>query len=392
MGRWTHHFKQLNDLANSIVSGLPNAKRNHTESKNTELNSSELKGSELNSSELNKAEPDNAVLSSFEDQSDVKLLQASVPSCDIETELLKGLETSLHYLEVCSSGWRYKSVPVFLFGVKSGDEHNSQSKAFLYHQMHLKTCCSALEETNYTVWVASDSAVFKHWESTHAFEVCHHCLMMTSYNNYRSLSSDQQAKLRAQFNFADYVKWYATDYFPDAHYSYWLPGEPLKPFEVGGNEDGEKCHNCRWPLPANSEHIVLDASPFDFNAPTCVCCIDNSPKIAVIDERVLLDAYAKRYWQWRNAYIEEQGLGTIASQNIKFSWAQLAYHFPRKWQPLIEALKQFEPADIYCLAENGYALLAWPRLRRAIVLGEQDKHGFPGGWEVWTYREVLENL
>ncbi|WP_054113744.1 hypothetical protein [Marinagarivorans algicola] len=362
MAKWAHYFKQLNDNALSIF---------------------------RDPSVLGQTQ---SVESAFQSEWDSKSALAPAITCLIDTELSKGFETSLSSLESCSAGWRYKGVPVFVFAAKVPEIANKQRRDSFYYQVHLKPCCNALSGVDRTVWVANRVQAAEPWQHQRAFEVCHHCLVMTGYQNYRSLSSAEQSELRADFDFTRYVKWHATEYFPDVEYGYWMPGEKLKFFAVGGNETVEKCNHCRWPLPKNSPGLVRDASLFDLNGPTCICCLDGTAKVAIMSEAVLLHAYAQRYWEWRRAYIEEQGLGMIASQTIKFSWSQLSYHFPRKWQPLITVLKQFEPADIYCLAEKGYALLAWPRLRRAIVLSDKDKVGFPGGWEVWTYEEVLENL
>lgn len=362
MAKSSDYFKQLNDNALSIVR------------------------------DPSIAEPEQSVANGFKSEWDSKSAFTPAMTCLIDGELSKGFETSLGSLEFCSAGWKYKGVPVFVFASKIPEITDQQRRETFYYQLHLKPCCSSLMDVDRAVWITNRAEAVEPWQNKRLFEACHHCLTMTGYKNYRSLSSAEKSELRDDFDFTDYVKWHATEYFPGVEYGYWMPGEELKPFVVGGNDNVEKCSHCRWPLPKNSPGLVRDAALFDLSGPTCVCCLDSSPKVAVMSESILLSAYAQRYWEWRRAYIEEQGLGSIASQTIKFSWSQLTYHFPRKWQPLITVLKQFEPADIYCLAEKGYALLAWPRLRRAIVLSDKDKRGFPGGWEVWTYDEVLENL
>ncbi len=323
----------------------------------------------------------------------------SVSSTSLNEELTKGLETTFLHLTENKHGWSYNGIPVIAFGVNVMEVTDSQQRLSFYHTAHLSACCSALNSSSRSVWITSDSSALKKWHNKASFEICHHCLRLSNFKNYRSSTSSQQNKIKSDFNFREYVKWNNASYFPDIEHGYWKSGGNVVSLEPGTYIESEEipevdaCKHCQWPLTPHQIHQSKRIKKhLGINYAYCICCLEQKDHNLIINELQLLIAYAKRFEAWRSAYIKEQKLTQRIPHSIKFSWNQIAQHFPIKWQPLLSTFKQFEPADIYTTVDNGFALLAWPRLKRAIVYSNEDKEGFSSDWQVWTYKEVLDNI
>lgn len=334
-----------------------------------------------------------------------------------EQELHYGVETSLSDLQRCSAGWRYRNVPVLAFGVRNWLQKNkgltdaslvrerrlNQNKpkkrelaAGIDYRAHLTHCKSLVPSPggeNYRLWVASNTGALNQFAVLHrGMDICHDCLIETNYHNYSALSESEQDKLRLSFDFVDYVKVNAASYYEEHPLGAWVSGQLFHPLDVSVNESSCQCVHCEWRLPARSSHIVVDEDVFGFKGPICLCCLDRAPLAATTSEAALFSAYIERFWEWKQKYIDDNDLGTLELQALRFTWDQITPHFPVNWKPLLTILRQFEAPNIYCGVDGGFALMAWPRLRRAIVLKDWGKKGFPLNWEVWTYEEVLETL
>lgn len=324
---------------------------------------------------------------------------AEINSLSLNTELIKGLETTFSHLIENTHGWSYNGMPVIAFGVSVTEVADTQQRLKFYHTAHLSACCSALNSSSRSTWITCSSDALKNWNGKDNFEICHHCLRLSNFKNYRSATSSQQNKIKGDFNFREYVKWHNASYFPDIVYGYWKPGthvvsiEPEVHSETEDILDIDACKHCQWPLNTHQSHQIKKIKKhLGINYAYCICCLEQKDHNLIVNELQLLIAYAKRFEAWRQAYIKEQKLTQRIPHSIKFSWSQISQHFPVKWQSLLSTFKQFEPADIYTNVDNGFALLAWPRLKRAIVYSNEDKAGFSSEWQVWTYKEVLDNI
>ncbi|WP_143247575.1 hypothetical protein [Agaribacterium haliotis] len=324
---------------------------------------------------------------------DTRISDAYLPASKLETELRSGLELPLWALDRRGAFWSYKNQPVFVFAVDVAELDDGDLRTQFYHQVHLGPCCEALSDQSRYVHIASCQSALKKWPSELSFELCHHCLFESNYRGYRALNQNQQAQLQEQFNFLDFVRWRSADYFPEQSFKLWHQGRELCDFDTGGNVDACVCVHCQWPLEADSAYFVNDAAALlGLEQPCCLCCTDKAEPVAIVRDSTLIEAYARRYADWKATYKQVNNIDAATTEWLKFSWGQIAFHFPPSWQPLLDTFKQFEPADIYCDIGGAQALLAWPRMKRAIISDQQQKDAFPETWELWTFSEVLQDL
>ena len=310
------------------------------------------------------------------------------PIMNMHSELPHGVEVSKSSLKDLEVGWSFQGIPVMVFKLDLLPMHHDTASTNV--DVHLRNC-SVLKKSNHqTLWAINDARAFSEWGGVE-LTVCPHCLELSGYQGFDSHSAADPLLVQNGFTFEHYVQEHSGAYFPDWSAVCWSPSEVPKPLVFGENSQALQCVHCAWQLSAESPYLITE-SIFGVAAPVCLCCLDKAPFTCGVPESLVVKAYAERFWDWKQSHIEARQLSTIESQSLVFSWDQVRPHFPLRWQALIAVLEDFESANIYCGVEQGFALMAWTRLRRAIVLEEWGKGGFPNGWEVWTYDEVLGHL
>ncbi|WP_444885385.1 hypothetical protein [Microbulbifer sp. PSTR4-B] len=294
-----------------------------------------------------------------------------------------GIQLDYSDLDILSCGWRYRGIPVFVFGL----EYSPSTQEDSFGQVHISPKCPSVSHYQGPLWASSDFAAVQKSFPRDNLKPCPHCLRhLYSLDIPDLLHKDRFGNVTA-IDWLIYARYFAGAIF-EKYPLFWRNGErPQKVTALFTTEPPRySCSICQCHINANGWAInpklaELSSLPREI----CLLCAERRARtVLVAPPQAALRAATLRY----------ESLTKQLGSEPQASWAIAEQVVPASWLPLIQKLKTLmgPPKVFQVIAPKILAVLSWPSMKRAIIADNTKEAKLPSHYSVWRKAQIEQEL
>ncbi|AWF80880.1 hypothetical protein BTJ40_08715 [Microbulbifer sp. A4B17] len=297
----------------------------------------------------------------------------------LATAIRSGIQLDSRDLECVPVAYRYRGIPVFLFGL----EQISNS----FGQVHIYPKCSVVNNYQGPVWISSDYKAARKAFPQDQLKPCPHCLRHLYSHNIPDVVHKDRFGNVTDIDWITYTRYFASNIFK-RHSLVWKNGErPQKVSSVFTPENPKyNCSICQcdiktsgWAL--NQELAERSGLPKEI----CLLCAERRARAIIL---------APPQASLRAATLRYESLAKQLGSEPQASWIIAEQVVPASWLPLIQKLKSLmgPPKVFQVIAPRVLAVLCWPNLGRAIIADGTKEARIPASYSVWRKAQIEREL
>ncbi|WP_445356100.1 hypothetical protein ACJJI5_09470 [Microbulbifer sp. EKSA008] len=290
-----------------------------------------------------------------------------------------GMQLDSSDLDSVPVAWRYRGIPVFLFGL----EQNPDS----FGQVHIYPKCPIVNNYKGPVWISSDYSEARKAFPQDQLKPCPHCLRHLYSHNIPDVVHKDRFGNVTNIDWLTYTRYFASNLFK-RHSLIWKNGErPQKVSSVFTPENPKyNCSICQCDIKAggwalNQELAESSGLPKEI----CLLCAERRARAVIL---------APPQASLRAATLRYESLAKQLGSDPQASWMIAEQVVPASWLPLIQRLKSLmgPPKVFQVIAPRVLAVLCWPNLGRAILADGTKEAKIPASYSVWRKAQIEREL
>lgn len=294
-----------------------------------------------------------------------------------------GIQLDSSDLDSLAYSWRYRGIPVFVFGL----EYPSSAQTNSFGQIHISPKCPSVNSYQGPLWASSDyGAVLKSFPQDQ-LKPCPHCLRYLYSLDIPDLVRKDRFGTVTDIDWLNYARYFASSIF-DKHPVFWRNGErPQKVNSLFTVENPKyACSICQchikthgWAL--NPELAQQSGLPEEI----CLLCAERRARAVIqAPPQAALRAATLRY----------ESLTKQLGSEPQASWMVAEQVVPASWLPLVQKLKTLmgPPKVFQVIAPRVLAVLCWPSMGRAIIADNTKEAKVPQSYSVWRKSQIEGEL
>ncbi|MCO1336334.1 hypothetical protein MO867_18540 [Microbulbifer sp. OS29] len=294
-----------------------------------------------------------------------------------------GIQLDFSDLDSLACAWRYRGIPVFLFGFVQ----SPSTQADVFGQIHISPKCPSVANYQGSVWASSDYSAALSAFPQDKLRPCPHCLRHLYSLNIPDLVRKDRFGTVIDIDWLNYARYFANTIF-DKSPVLWLNGErPQKVSSVFAVDSSKyTCSICqcqikasRWAL--NPELAQRSGLPQKI----CLLCAERRARAVILaTPQAALRAATLRY----------ESLTKQLGSEPQASWMIAEQVLPASWLPLVQRLKTLlgPPKVFQVIAPRVLAILCWPSMGRAIIADNTKESKIPENYSIWRKDQIEREL
>ncbi|GAA5442307.1 hypothetical protein Misp06_00481 [Microbulbifer sp. NBRC 101763] len=294
-----------------------------------------------------------------------------------------GIQLDYSDLDSLTCGWRYRNIPVFVFGL----EESPSTQGHSFGQIHITPKCPSLSNYQGSLWASSDYTAAQKVFPQDELKPCTHCLRHLYSLDIPELVRKDRFGTVTDIDWLIFARYFASSIF-DQYPLYWRNGERPQKVNSLFNADNPKyaCSICQCHIKAsgwalNPELAERSGLPKEI----CLLCAERRARAVIIaSPQAALRAATLRY----------ESLTKQLGSEPQASWAIAEQVVPASWLPLVQKLKTLmgPPKVFQVIAPRVLAVLCWPSMGRAIIADNTKEAKLPQKYSVWRKAQIEREL
>ncbi|WP_299587844.1 hypothetical protein [uncultured Microbulbifer sp.] len=294
-----------------------------------------------------------------------------------------GIQLDSSDLDKLACGWRYRCIPVFVFGL----EQSSSAQEGSFGQIHISPKCPVASNYQGTLWASSDYSAAGKAFPQDPLKPCPHCLRhLYSLNIAELVRKDRFGNL-TDIDWLNYARYFSSSIF-DQYPLFWKNGErPQKVRALFTTDTAEyacaicQCHVKASDWALNPELAERSGIPREI----CLLCAERRARAVIMaPPQAALRAATLRY----------ESLTKQLGSEPQASWAIAEQVVPAAWLPLVQKLKTLmgPPKVFQLISPKVLAVLCWPSMGRAIIADNAKEATIPQNYSIWRKAQIEQEL
>ncbi|MFA0810069.1 hypothetical protein [Microbulbifer epialgicus] len=297
--------------------------------------------------------------------------------------ILSGIQLDHSDLDSLACGWRYRSIPVFVFGL----EQISYAQANSFGQIHISPKCPTVGNYQGPLWASSDYTAAQKAFPEDELKPCPHCLRHLYSLDIPDLVHKDRFGTVTDIDWLIYARYFASTIF-EKYPLFWRNDE--RPQKVSSlftaSNPKYACSICQCHIKAsdwalNPELAERSGLPKEI----CLLCAERRARAVII---------APPQATLRAAMLRYESLTKQLGSEPQASWAIAEQVVPASWLPLVQKLKTLmgPPKVFQVIAPRVLAVLCWPSMGRAIIADNTKEAKYPPNYSVWRKAQIEREL
>ncbi|WP_444944528.1 hypothetical protein ACJJIK_06410 [Microbulbifer sp. ZKSA006] len=290
-----------------------------------------------------------------------------------------GIQLDFSDLGSVTVAWRYRGIPVFLFGLEQTPDS--------FGLVHIYPKCPVVNNYKGPAWISSDYSAARKAFPQDQLKPCPHCLRHLYSHNIPDVVRKDRFGNVIDIDWLTYTRYFASNIF-NRHSLVWLNGErPQKVRSVFTPEAPKyNCSICQCDIKAGGWALKQElAERSSLPKEICLLCAERRARAIIL---------APPQASLRAATLRYESLAKQLGSEPQASWMIAEQVVPASWLPLIQRLKSLmgPPKVFQVIAPRVLAVLCWPNLGRAIIADGTKEAKIPASYSVWRKAQIEREL